>query len=74
MHGLKNGEAEQLDIDTDKVRVINPYVGGAFGSKGSMTPTTAIIKSPGVLLSCGAMMSFIWKVVATNVAPDRREQ
>src|SRR5712671_2579195 len=43
VHGLKNGVAEQLDIDADKVRVINSYVGGAFGSKGSMTPRTAII-------------------------------
>jgi xanthine dehydrogenase YagR molybdenum-binding subunit len=43
--GLKNGVAEQLDIDADKVRVINAYVGGAFGSKGSMTPRTAIIAS-----------------------------
>jgi xanthine dehydrogenase YagR molybdenum-binding subunit len=45
VHGLKNGVAEQLDIDPDKVRVINPYVGGAFGSKGSLTPRTAIIAS-----------------------------
>jgi xanthine dehydrogenase YagR molybdenum-binding subunit len=45
VHGLKNGVAEQLGIDPDKVRVINPYVGGAFGSKGSMTPRTAIIAS-----------------------------
>jgi xanthine dehydrogenase YagR molybdenum-binding subunit len=45
VHGLKNGVAEQLDIDADNVRVINSYVGGAFGSKGSMTPRTAIIAS-----------------------------
>ena len=45
VHGLKNGVAEQLGIDADKVRVINLYVGGAFGSKGSMTPRTAIIAS-----------------------------
>jgi xanthine dehydrogenase YagR molybdenum-binding subunit len=45
VYGLKNGVAEQLGIDPDKVRVINPYVGGAFGSKGSMTPRTAIIAS-----------------------------
>src|SRR6201747_2598442 len=45
VHGLKNGVAEQLDIDADKVRVINNYVGDAFGSKGSMTPRTAIIAS-----------------------------
>jgi xanthine dehydrogenase YagR molybdenum-binding subunit len=43
VHGLKNGVADQLGIDADKVRVINPYVGGAFGSKGSVTPRTAII-------------------------------
>jgi xanthine dehydrogenase YagR molybdenum-binding subunit len=45
VHGLKNGVAEQLDIDADNIRVINSYVGGAFGSKGSMTPRTAIIAS-----------------------------
>jgi len=45
VHGLKNGVAEQLNIAPDKVRVVNPYVGGAFGSKGSMTPRTAIIAS-----------------------------
>jgi xanthine dehydrogenase YagR molybdenum-binding subunit len=45
VHGLKNGVAEQLGIDADNVRVINSYVGGAFGSKGSMTPRTAIIAS-----------------------------
>jgi xanthine dehydrogenase YagR molybdenum-binding subunit len=45
VYGLKYGVAEQLGIDPDKVRVINDYVGGAFGSKGSMTPRTAIIAS-----------------------------
>ncbi len=45
VYGLKNGVAEQLGVDADKVRVINPYVGGAFGSRGSMTPRTAIIAS-----------------------------
>lgn len=45
VHGLKNGVAEQLGIDADNIRVINSYVGGAFGSKGSMTPRTAIIAS-----------------------------
>jgi xanthine dehydrogenase YagR molybdenum-binding subunit len=43
VYGLKNGVAEQLGIDADNVRVVNPYVGGGFGSKGSMTPRTAII-------------------------------
>jgi xanthine dehydrogenase YagR molybdenum-binding subunit len=45
VYGLKNGVAEQLGVDPDQVRVINAYVGGAFGSKGSMTPRTAIIAS-----------------------------
>ncbi|CCE09786.1 Xanthine dehydrogenase, molybdenum binding subunit apoprotein [Bradyrhizobium sp. STM 3843] len=45
VYGLKNGVAEQLGVDADKVRVINAYVGGAFGSKGSVTPRTAIIAS-----------------------------
>jgi len=45
VYGLKYGVAEQLGIDADKVRVVNAYVGGAFGSKGSMTPRTAIIAS-----------------------------
>jgi len=45
VYGLKNGVAEQLGIDPDRVRVVSAYVGGAFGSKGSMTPRTAIIAS-----------------------------
>ncbi|MGV7215544.1 xanthine dehydrogenase family protein molybdopterin-binding subunit [Bradyrhizobium sp. UFLA05-112] len=45
VYGLKNGVAEQLGIDADNVRVVNPYVGGGFGSRGSMTPRTAIIAS-----------------------------
>src|ERR1700760_102897 len=47
VHGLKNGVAEQLGIDADKIRVINSYVGGAFGSKGALTPRTAIIATLG---------------------------
>lgn len=43
VYGLKNGVAEQLGIAADKVRVVNPYVGGGFGSRGSMTPRTAIV-------------------------------
>ncbi|QYE35118.1 xanthine dehydrogenase family protein molybdopterin-binding subunit [Polymorphobacter sp. PAMC 29334] len=41
--GLKNGVAKQLDVDPAKVTVIAPFVGGAFGSKGMMTPRTGII-------------------------------
>jgi xanthine dehydrogenase YagR molybdenum-binding subunit len=43
VYGLKNGVAQRLGIDPDKVRVVSSYVGGAFGSKGTMTPRTAMI-------------------------------
>jgi xanthine dehydrogenase YagR molybdenum-binding subunit len=43
VYGLKNGVAQRLGIDADKVRVVSPYVGGAFGSKGTMTPRTALV-------------------------------
>ena len=43
VYGLKNGVAEQLGIDPAKVRVVSRYVGGAFGSKGSVTPRTALV-------------------------------
>jgi xanthine dehydrogenase YagR molybdenum-binding subunit len=43
VYGLKNGVADRLGIDPEKVRVISHYVGGAFGSKGTMTPRTAMV-------------------------------
>ena len=43
VYGLKNGVAQRLGIDADKVHVVSPYVGGAFGSKGTMTPRTALV-------------------------------
>lgn len=43
VYGLKNGVAQRLGIEPEKVRVVSSYVGGAFGSKGSMTPRTALI-------------------------------
>ena len=43
VYGLKNGVAEQLGIEPGKVHCISPYIGGAFGSKGSVTPRTAIV-------------------------------
>ncbi len=43
VYGLKNGVAERLGIEPEKVRVVSHYVGGAFGSKGPMTPRTALI-------------------------------
>jgi len=43
VYGLKNGVAQRLGIDADKVHVMSHFVGGAFGSKGTMTPRTALI-------------------------------
>jgi xanthine dehydrogenase YagR molybdenum-binding subunit len=43
VYGLKNGVAQRLGIAPDKVRVVSHFVGGAFGSKGGMTPRTALI-------------------------------
>ena len=41
--GWKAQIAKQLKTDPEKVRVVSPYIGGAFGSKGPITPRTAII-------------------------------
>jgi xanthine dehydrogenase YagR molybdenum-binding subunit len=41
--GLKNGLAEQLGIDPEKIHVVSPFIGGAFGSRGSLTQRTALI-------------------------------
>jgi xanthine dehydrogenase YagR molybdenum-binding subunit len=43
VYGFKNGLAEQLAVDPDDVHVISPYIGGAFGSRGSLTQRTAIV-------------------------------
>ncbi|HMC69296.1 MAG TPA: molybdopterin cofactor-binding domain-containing protein, partial [Mycobacteriales bacterium] len=43
VHGFKNGLAEQLGIDPENVRIVSPYIGGAFGSRGSLTQRTALI-------------------------------
>src|SRR5437763_2906259 len=41
--GLKNGLAEQLGIDSEKIHVVSHFIGGAFGSRGSVTQRTALI-------------------------------
>jgi xanthine dehydrogenase YagR molybdenum-binding subunit len=43
VYGLKNGVAKRLGIEADKVHVISHFAGGAFGSKGGMTPRTALV-------------------------------
>ena len=39
---LAQGLAIQLDVDPAKVRVIAPYVGGAFGQRNSIAPHTVL--------------------------------
>lgn len=43
VHGFKHAVAKQLGMDPNDVRVVSPYVGGAFGSKGPMSPRTGIV-------------------------------
>jgi xanthine dehydrogenase YagR molybdenum-binding subunit len=43
VHGLKHGVAEQLGMLPDNIRVVSPFVGGAFGSKASVTPRTVLV-------------------------------
>jgi xanthine dehydrogenase YagR molybdenum-binding subunit len=43
VYGFKYGVAEQLGLDPDDVHIVSPFVGGAFGSKGSLTQRTALV-------------------------------
>jgi xanthine dehydrogenase YagR molybdenum-binding subunit len=43
VYGMKNGLAEQLGMSPDNIRVVSRYLGGAFGSKGSITARTALV-------------------------------
>jgi xanthine dehydrogenase YagR molybdenum-binding subunit len=43
VYGYQNGLAEQLGIDPGQVHVVSPLIGGAFGSRGSLTQRTALI-------------------------------
>lgn len=43
VYGFRAELARQLNMDPEKVRVLSPYVGGAFGSKGPMTARTALV-------------------------------
>ena len=40
---LRRGIAEALGMDPANVRVVSPYIGGAFGSKGSMTSRSPLV-------------------------------
>jgi xanthine dehydrogenase YagR molybdenum-binding subunit len=41
--GMQHGLARQIDVDASNVHVVSPYIGGAFGSKGLVTPRTSLI-------------------------------
>ena len=43
VYGLQHGAAAELQVDPSTIRVLSPYIGGAFGSKGTITPRTAIV-------------------------------
>ena len=43
VYGFKNGLAVQLGVSADDIHVVSPFIGGAFGSRGSLTQRTAII-------------------------------
>jgi xanthine dehydrogenase YagR molybdenum-binding subunit len=43
VYGFRSGIAQQLRMDIENVRVVSPYVGGGFGSKGPLTPRSAIV-------------------------------
>ncbi|MCB8839675.1 xanthine dehydrogenase family protein molybdopterin-binding subunit [Aurantimonas sp. VKM B-3413] len=43
VYGFRGALARQMHMDPAKIRVISRYIGGGFGSKGPMTPRTAIV-------------------------------
>jgi xanthine dehydrogenase YagR molybdenum-binding subunit len=43
VNGLRRGVGEQLRIKYANIRVVSKFVGGGFGSKGSITARTALI-------------------------------
>ncbi len=43
VYGFRGGLARQLHMDPADIRVVSHFVGGGFGSKGPMTPRTAIV-------------------------------
>ena len=43
VRGFQHGLALQLGIDPGKVRIISPYIGGGFGSRGRLGQYTALV-------------------------------
>lgn len=43
VRGYQHGLAQQLGVKAKNVRVLSPYIGGAFGSRGELSQATALI-------------------------------
>jgi len=43
LYGFRAEIAHQLGVEPARVRVVSPYVGGGFGSKGPSTPRSALV-------------------------------
>ena len=43
MMGLQHGLAREIGVEATHVHAVSPYIGGAFGSKGSITPRTSLV-------------------------------
>ena len=43
VYGLKHTAAQKLGIADERVRIVSPYVGGAFGSKAQFSPRTGFV-------------------------------
>lgn len=43
VYGQKHSVAQKLGIAGDRVRIVSPYVGGAFGSKAQFSPRTGFV-------------------------------
>lgn len=43
VRGFQHGAAKQLDVKPEQVRILSPYIGGAFGSRGEMGQQTSLV-------------------------------
>ncbi len=43
VRGYQHGLAQQLGVKPKNIRIISPYIGGAFGSRGELSQATALI-------------------------------
>ncbi len=43
VRGAQHGLAKQLGVSPAKIRVLSPFIGGAFGSRGELAQSTALV-------------------------------